>query len=79
MVRPSAPRSRPRRPGRRRCGPGQLVAVIVLIAVAEGLRGHLTRWMSEVTAGMYVGNPAAEYATDSGNSSPTLWETAKPS
>lgn len=33
--------------------------VIVLINVAPGLRGHLTRWMSEVAAGVYVGNPSA--------------------
>jgi CRISPR-associated protein Cas2 len=35
------------------------VTVVVLIAVAEGLRGHLTRWMIEVAAGVYVGNPSA--------------------
>jgi CRISPR-associated protein Cas2 len=35
------------------------VTVIVLIAVAEGLRGHLTRWMIEVAAGVFVGNPSA--------------------
>jgi CRISPR-associated protein Cas2 len=35
------------------------VTVIVLIAAAEGLRGHLTRWMIEITAGVYVGNPSA--------------------
>jgi CRISPR-associated protein Cas2 len=35
------------------------VTVIVLIAVAEGLRGHLTRWMIEVAAGVYVGNPSS--------------------
>ncbi|MEU7754279.1 type I-E CRISPR-associated endoribonuclease Cas2e [Micromonospora sp. NPDC049171] len=33
------------------------MTVVVLIAVAEGLRGHLTRWMIEVAAGVYVGNP----------------------
>lgn len=32
--------------------------VIVLIAAPEGLRGHLTRWMIEVAAGVYVGNPS---------------------
>jgi len=35
------------------------VTVIVLIATAEGLRGHLTRWMIEVAAGVFVGNPSA--------------------
>jgi CRISPR-associated protein Cas2 len=33
------------------------VTVIVLIAAPEGLRGHLTRWMVEVNAGVFVGNP----------------------
>ena len=33
--------------------------VVVLIAAAEGLRGHLTRWMIEVAPGVYVGNPSA--------------------
>jgi CRISPR-associated protein Cas2 len=35
------------------------VTVIVLIAAPEGLRGHLTRWLIEVAAGVYVGNPSA--------------------
>lgn len=35
------------------------MTVVVLIAVAEGLRGHLTRWMIEVAAGVYVGNPSS--------------------
>jgi CRISPR-associated protein Cas2 len=34
------------------------VTVIVLIAAPEGLRGHLTRWMVEVNAGVFVGNPS---------------------
>ncbi|WP_433393436.1 type I-E CRISPR-associated endoribonuclease Cas2e [Micromonospora sp. KLBMP9576] len=34
------------------------MTVVVLIAVAEGLRGHLTRWMIEVAAGVFVGNPS---------------------
>jgi len=34
------------------------VTVIVLIAVAEGLRGHLTRWMIEIAPGVFVGNPS---------------------
>jgi len=33
------------------------VTVIVLVASPEGLRGHLTRWMVEVQAGVFVGNP----------------------
>lgn len=35
------------------------MTVVVLIAVAEGLRGHLTRWMIEIAAGVFVGNPSA--------------------
>jgi len=34
------------------------VTVIVLIAAPEGLRGHLTRWMVEVNAGVFVGDPS---------------------
>lgn len=34
-----------------------MVTVIVLVAAPEGLRGHLTRWMVEVQAGVFVGNP----------------------
>ncbi|MYZ10259.1 type I-E CRISPR-associated endoribonuclease Cas2 [Streptomyces sp. SID2999] len=34
------------------------MTVIVLIAAPEGLRGHLTRWMVEVSAGVFVGNPS---------------------
>lgn len=34
------------------------MTVVVLIAVPEGLRGHLTRWMVEVDAGVFVGNPS---------------------
>ena len=36
-----------------------LLTVVVLIAAPEGLRGHLTRWMIEVAAGVFVGNPSA--------------------
>jgi CRISPR-associated protein Cas2 len=35
------------------------LTVIALIAAPEGLRGHLTRWMIEITTGIYVGNPSA--------------------
>lgn len=29
--------------------------VLVLTAVPEGLRGHLTRWLMEISAGVFVG------------------------
>ena len=35
-----------------------MVTVIVLVAAAPGLRGHLTRWMVEVQAGVFVGSPS---------------------
>lgn len=31
------------------------MTVVVLVASAPGLRGHLTRWMVEVQAGVFVG------------------------
>lgn len=34
------------------------MTVLVLIAAPEGLRGHLTRWLVEVNAGVFVGNPS---------------------
>lgn len=34
------------------------MTVIVLIAASPGLRGHVTRWLVEVAAGVYVGNPS---------------------
>lgn len=34
------------------------MTVIVLIAAPVGLRGHLTRWMVEVDAGVFVGKPS---------------------
>lgn len=34
------------------------MTVIVLIAVAPGSRGHLTRWMVEVDAEVFVGKPS---------------------
>lgn len=34
------------------------MTVIVLIAAPEGLRGHLTRWLVEVNAGVFVGTPS---------------------
>lgn len=33
------------------------MTVVVLVAAAPGLRGHLTRWMVEVQAGVFVGTP----------------------
>ncbi len=35
------------------------MTVVVLIAAPEGLRGHLTRWMVEVAAGVFVGSPTS--------------------
>jgi CRISPR-associated protein Cas2 len=32
------------------------VIVVVLTACPEGLRGHLTRWLMEVSAGVFVGH-----------------------
>lgn len=32
------------------------MTVIVLVAAPPGLRGHLTRWLVEVQAGVFVGN-----------------------
>lgn len=34
-----------------------MATVVVLVAAPDGLRGHLTRWMVEVNAGVFVGNP----------------------
>ncbi len=44
------------------------MTVIVLIAAPEGLRGHLTRWLVEVNAGVFVGNPSRRIRD-------RLWET----
>jgi CRISPR-associated protein Cas2 len=35
------------------------VTVVILVAAPEGLRGHLTRWMVEVAAGVFVGSVSA--------------------
>ncbi len=35
------------------------MTVIVLTAVPPGLRGHLTRWLLEISAGVYIGNVSA--------------------
>ena len=32
------------------------LTVVVLTAAPEGLRGHLTRWLVEVSAGVFVGD-----------------------
>ena len=52
---------RPRGPGcpRRRELWGRIVMVLVLTAAPAGLRGELTRWLMEVDAGVFVGNPSA--------------------
>ncbi|MGW3111525.1 type I-E CRISPR-associated endoribonuclease Cas2 [Streptomyces sp. NPDC001091] len=31
---------------------------MIVIAAPDGLRGHLTRWMVEASAGVFVGNPS---------------------
>lgn len=36
-----------------------MTVVVVLIAAPQGLRGHLTRWMVEVNAGVFVGRISA--------------------
>ncbi|WP_194924872.1 type I-E CRISPR-associated endoribonuclease Cas2e [Catenulispora pinisilvae] len=33
------------------------MTVIILVGAPEGLRGHLTRWMVEASAGVFVGSP----------------------
>lgn len=35
------------------------MTVIVLTAVPPGLRGHLTRWLLEISSGVYVGYVSA--------------------
>ena len=35
------------------------MTVIVLTACPAGLRGHLTRWLLEISAGVFVGNVSA--------------------
>lgn len=35
------------------------MVVIVLTACPEGLRGHLTRWLMEISAGVFVGQVTA--------------------
>lgn len=37
--------------------------VIVLTACPEGLRGHLTRWLLEISAGVFVGHVTARVRT----------------
>ncbi len=34
------------------------MVVVVLVGTPPGLRGHLTRWMVEVQAGVFVGTPS---------------------
>src|SRR5690606_31347932 len=38
---------------------GDLVTVIVLTTCPAGLRGFLTRWLMEISAGVFIGNPSA--------------------
>lgn len=45
-----------------------MVTVVVLIAAAQGLRGHATRWMVELAAGVFVGTPSARVRD-------RLWQT----
>lgn len=35
------------------------MTVIILTACPPGLRGHLTQWLIEISAGVYVGNVSA--------------------
>jgi CRISPR-associated protein Cas2 len=35
------------------------VTVVVLVAVPAGLRGHLTRWLLEISPGVFVGQVTA--------------------
>jgi CRISPR-associated protein Cas2 len=39
------------------------MVVLVLTACPEGLRGHLTRWLLEVSAGVFVGHVTARVRT----------------
>jgi CRISPR-associated protein Cas2 len=39
------------------------MVVIVLTACPEGLRGHLTRWLLEISAGVFVGHVTARVRT----------------
>ncbi|GHJ35399.1 type I-E CRISPR-associated endoribonuclease Cas2e [Streptomyces sp. TS71-3] len=43
------------------------MTVIVLTNCPAGLRGFLTRWLLEISAGVFVGNPSARIRD-------TLWE-----
>ena len=36
------------------------MTVIVVTACPAGLRGHLTRWLLEISPGVFVGTPAHE-------------------
>lgn len=37
----------------------RLLTVVILTAVPRGLRGHLTRWLLEISPGVFVGNISA--------------------
>ncbi|GAB3552976.1 CRISPR-associated protein Cas2 [Actinopolyspora lacussalsi] len=43
------------------------MTVVVLTAVPPGLRGHLTRWLLEISPGVFVGNVSARVREE-------LWE-----
>lgn len=46
--------------------------VLVLTAAPAGLRGELTRWLMEIDAGVFVGNPSARVREE-------LWKKTKES
>ncbi|MGW3946596.1 type I-E CRISPR-associated endoribonuclease Cas2e [Micrococcus endophyticus] len=46
--------------------------VLVLTAAPAGLRGELTRWLMEIDAGVFVGNPSARIRDE-------LWKRTKES
>ncbi|WP_285607201.1 type I-E CRISPR-associated endoribonuclease Cas2e [Actinokineospora globicatena] len=46
---------RPRRPRRNLVRRGRPVTIIVVTACPPGLRGHLTRWLLEISPGVFVG------------------------
>jgi len=44
------------------------MTVLILVAAPDGLRGHLTRWMVEASAGVFIGHPNRRIRD-------RLWET----
>lgn len=62
------------------------MTVLILSRVPPGIRGELTRWMTEVAAGTFVGRPSAlvrnllwdrihEQVIDEGGSATLIWRT----